>query len=456
MKTLLSTLFLLLLAGVHLYAQESAPPDAVVLEIKGPIGPAISDYIERGIGKAVTEGSKAVILKVDTPGGLDTSMRDIIKAIIASPIPVVTYVAPGGARAASAGTYILYASHVAAMAPATNLGAATPIPISPGALPGGGEKKPEKDKDKDEDSKSEPASPGDAMQKKIVNDAVAYIRGLATLHGRNADWAEKAVREGASLSAEDALKENVIDLMADNMKDLLVAIDGRTVKVRDAELIIRSKDWDVVTVEPDWRTQFLAVLTNPNVAYVLMLLGIYGLLFEMYNPGAVVPGVVGAISLLLALYAFHVLPVNFAGVALILVGIAMMVTELFTPTFGAIGIGGVVAFVTGSIILFDTDVEGLTVSTPLVVTVSLVAGALFAATILMAVRQRERPVVTGREEMVGSMAEAQESFSQSGQVLAHGELWSARTMQPVSAGQRVRIKDIDGLILEVEPVEKEI
>jgi membrane-bound serine protease (ClpP class) len=466
MKYLAPLGLLFLLAGAHPSAQAPARPDAVVLEIDGPIGPAISDFIERNIADAAAKGSKAVILRIDTPGGLDTSMRDIIKAILASPIPVVSYVSPGGARAASAGTYILYASHVAAMAPATNLGAATPVPISPGALPGGdGDKQPEKDKKRAKDKKDEgedqagdeeaPASPGGAMQRKIVNDAVAYIRGLAALRGRNADWAEKAVREGASLSAEDALKENVVDLLAENIEALVTAINGRTVKVRDAEHTIDTAGWQVAVVEPDWRTKFLSVITNPNVAYVLMLLGIYGLFFEMYNPGAVVPGVVGAISLLLALYAFHVLPVNYAGVALILVGIALIVTELFTPAFGVLGIGGVVAFITGSIILYDTDVEGLRVSMPLLVTVSIAAAGLFTATIVLALRQRERPVVTGREEMIGAVGEALGSFTGAGQVLAHGEVWSARSALPVAAGQRVRIRNIDGLILEIEPLEEE-
>jgi len=461
MKYLAPLGLLFLLAGAHPSAQAPARPDAVVLEIDGPIGPAVSDFIERNIADAAARGGKAVILKIDTPGGLDTAMRDIIKAILDSPVPVVSYVSPGGARAASAGTYILYASHVAAMAPATNLGAATPVPISPGALPGGdGEKQPAKDKKDEGEDKAEgkeaPASPGGAMQRKIVNDAVAYIRGLAALRGRNADWAEKAVREGASLSAEDALKENVVDLLAENIEDLVAALDGRTVNVRGDDHTIDTGDgWQLVTIEPDWRTKFLSVITNPNVAYVLMLLGIYGLFFEMYNPGAVVPGVVGAISLLLALYAFHVLPVNYAGVALILVGIALMVTELFTPAFGVLGIGGVVAFITGSIILYDTDVEGLRVSMPLLVTVSIAAAGLFTATIVLALRQRERPVVTGREEMIGAVGEALGSFTGAGQVLAHGEIWSARSARPVAVGQRVRIRNIDGLILEIEPLEEE-
>ncbi len=446
----------LLLASAHIAGQEGERAEAVMIEVKGPIGPAISDFIQRNIEKAADQGGQAVILEMDTPGGLDTSMRDIIKAILSSPIPVVTYVSPSGARAASAGTYILYASHVAVMAPATNLGAATPIPIGPGAAPGEDKKKKTND-DEDTESKQddESASPQGAMQRKIVNDAVAYIRSLADLRGRNADWAEKAVRSGESLTAEAALEQNVIDYMADDIDALLAKIHGRKVKVQSGDLVIDTKDWKVVTVEPDWRTKFLAVITNPNVAYLLMLLGVYGLLFELYNPGAVIPGLVGAISLLLALYAFQVLPVNYAGAALILLGIALMVTELVTPTFGAVGVAGVVAFIVGSIILFDTDVEGFQVSMPLVVTVGAASGVLFSATIMIALRQRRRPVVSGREEMIGAVAEALEAFEDSGKVRTHGEIWYARTEHPVTAGQKVRITNVHGLILEVEPMEKE-
>lgn len=446
----------LFLISAHIAGQEAARANAVMLEVKGPIGPAVSDFIGRNIEKASENGSQAVILMMDTPGGLDTSMRDIIRAILAAPIPVVVYVAPSGARAASAGTYILYASHVAVMAPATNLGAATPIPIGPGAAPGDDkEKKPGKDRDdgsKDDDTQG---SPQGAMHRKIVNDAVAYIRSLADLRGRNADWAEKAVRSGESLTAEAALEQNVIDFMADDVNALLAKLNGRKVKVQSSEVTIDTKDWTIVSVEPDWRTKFLAVITNPNVAYLLMLLGVYGLLFELYSPGAVIPGLVGAISLLLALYAFQVLPVNYAGAALILLGIALMVTELVTPTFGAVGVAGVIAFIVGSIILFDTDVEGFQISMPLVITVGAAAGVLFSATIVLALRQRRRPVVSGREEMIGAVAEALETFDQSGKVRTHGEIWSARTEQPVRSGQKLRIKNIRGLTLEVEPVEEE-
>ena len=456
MKYLKFLLMALLLASMHGIAQEELRADAMLLEVRGPIGPAISDFIERSIEKAGDQGSRVLILHLDTPGGLDTSMRAIIKAILSSPVPVVSYVAPSGSRAASAGTFILYASHIAAMAPATNLGAATPVSIGPGRMPGDNQRKrPAENDDAAEDGEQAPASPASTMERKVVNDAVAYIRGLAKLRGRNVDWAEQAVRTGASLTAEDALAQNVIDLMATNIEDLLGKLDGRKVKVGEAELTLDTEGWNVVTVQPDWRTELLAVITNPNVAYMLMMLGIYGLLFELYSPGAVVPGVVGAISLLLALYAFHVLPVNYAGVALILVGIGLMVTELVTPTFGAVGVGGVVAFVLGSIILFDTDVEGFTVSMPLVATVGLVAAGLFSATILLAVRQRTRPVVTGREEMIGAVAEALEPFSETGPVRAHGEVWSAQSTQPVTAGQSVRIKDVHGLTLEVEPLREE-
>lgn len=456
MKHLIPLLAALLLVGANAAEQEVVQADAVILEVKGPIGPAVSDFIERGIERAAADGAQAVILKLDTPGGLDTSMRAIIKAILAAPVPVVSYVAPSGARAASAGTYILYASHVAAMAPATNLGAATPIPIGPGMIPGGDDRdEPKEDGEGKKDEEQEPVSAKIAMQRKVVNDAVAYIRGLARLRGRNADWAEEAVRSGVSLTAEAALEQSVIDLMANDIAELVTKLDGRTVNAGGREMTLDTGEWRVLTVEPDWRTRLLAVLTNPNVAYMLMLLGFYGLLFEFYSPGAILPGMVGAISLLLALYAFHVLPVNYAGVALILVGLGLVVAELYTPTLGVLGVGGVVAFLIGSIILIDTDVEGFAVSMPLIVTAGLAAMALFSATILLAVRQRHRPVVTGQEEMIGATAEVLEWSSGTGRVRAHAEIWSARSERPIAAGELVRIKGIDDLILEVEPLLQE-
>jgi membrane-bound serine protease (ClpP class) len=457
MRYLTLVLLALVLAIPKAAGQEKAPADALMLDVDGAIGPAVSDFIERGIERAAVDGNRAVILRMDTPGGLDTSMRVIIKSILASPIPVIVYVAPSGARAASAGTYILYASHYAAMAPATNLGAATPVPIGPGMTPPGGERQDPAEKDSEgvEKDDKEPVSPQRAMGRKVVNDAVAYIRGLAELRDRNADWAEEAVRVGASLSAEEALAKNVIDAIADDVDDLLAKLDGKKITIRDAELTLDTEGWTIETVEPDWRSKLLAIITNPNVAYLLMLLGIYGLFFELYNPGAFVPGIVGAISLVLALYAFHVLPVNYAGVALILIGIALIVTELFVPSFGALGIGGVLAFIIGSIILMDTDVEGYTVSMTLVITVGVAAAILFSTTVLLAVRQRSRPIVSGREEMIDAVAEALEPFSESGQVRAHGEIWFAHTTQPVVQGQKLRIMNIEGLTLEVEPIREE-
>jgi membrane-bound serine protease (ClpP class) len=457
MRYLTFAVLTLALTVAHAAGQETAPADVLLIEVNGPIGPAVSDFIERGIERATSDGNRAVILQMDTPGGLDTSMRAIIKSILASPVPVIVYVAPSGARAASAGTYILYASHYAAMAPATNLGAATPVPIGPGMIPTGdeGQRPAGKDSQGTENGDKEPVSPQQAMGRKVLNDAIAYIRGLAELRGRNAEWAEEAVRDGASLSAEAALAHNVIDTMANDVGDLLAKLNGQTITVRDAAIRLDTGSWTVESIEPDWRTKLLAVITNPNVAYILMLLGIYGLFFELYSPGALIPGIIGSISLVLALYAFHVLPVNYAGVALILIGVALMVAELFLPSFGVIGIGGVAAFIIGSIILMDTDVEGYTVSMTLVVTTAIAAATLFSATVLLALRQRSRPIVTGREQMIGATAEALESFSESGRVRAHGEIWSARTTQPVAMGQNLRIKSIDGLILDVEPLREE-
>jgi len=448
---------LLLLMAAAVPADE---PDATsgrrawLLDIKGAIGPAVSDFVGRGIEHAQDQGAQLVILRIDTPGGLDSAMRDIIKSILSASVPVVTYVAPSGARAASAGTYILYASHVAAMAPATNLGAATPVQISPGSLPGGGKQPGEKDKEKGADEAN--GKPGaTAMERKIINDAVAYIRGLAELRGRNADWAEKAVRDAASLNANDALDANVIDIVAEDLADLVGQLDGFQLEVMGQARTLETEGLLVETLEPDWRNRLLTVITNPNVAYILMLLGIYGLFFELYNPGSIVPGVIGAICLLLALYAFQVLPVNYAGFALILIGIAFMVGEAFMPSFGALGIGGAIAFVVGSLILMETDVEGFQVSVGLILMFTVMSGGLFLVVMSMALQQRHRPVVSGQEEMVGIVGEVIDAFDGEGHIRVHGELWRARTSRPVAAGDSVRVRKIDGLTLVIEPTEKE-
>lgn len=450
----------LLLAGMGSQAALANP--VVQLDINGPIGPGVAGYVVHGIEQANEADSPLVVLRMDTPGGLDPSMRDIIRAILASKAPVAAFVAPSGARAASAGTYILYASHIAAMAPATNLGAATPVQI--GGLPGS----PDKPKppgpanptgkpapDMGEASKGTQTGDGDAMHHKMVNDASAYIRSLAELRGRNAEWAVKAVREADSLSASQALKLNVIDLIAADTNDLLQRIDGRKVSTAAGSFALHVAGASVNTLEPDWRDELLAIITDPNVAYILMLLGIYGLFFELANPGFVLPGVIGGICLLLALFAFQALPVNIAGLALMLLGIAFMIGEAFVPSFGALGLGGILAFVFGSMMLMDSSVPGLGISLPLILGVAASSAAFFIFIVGMALKARHRPVVSGSEEMIGLTGTAAEDFEGSGNVLVHGESWHATSNTPLKKGQRVRVLALDGLTLSVESIESE-
>ncbi len=516
---------------------------ATVLEVKGAIGPATSRYVTKGLETARLNGSRVVVLEIDTPGGLDTSMRDIIRAILASPIPVISYVSPSGARAASAGTYILYASHIAAMAPATNLGAATPVSIGggnergsghaddgagekpqekfpgpfgqqqPGAAPASaaerqptagrqpsgehqpaaerqpaeesqrsegrepsagrqrsGERQPATQRHPAEESQRsegrqpsgerqpsterqpEAASSESPMERKILNDAVAYIRGLAELRGRNADWAEQAVRGAASLSANAALKQNVIDVVARDVPDLLSQIDGREVHVGSNVVKLVTRDLAIANLKPDWRVELLSVITNPTIAYGLLLIGIYGLLFEGYNPGAVFPGVVGAISLLIALFAFQILSVNYAGLALVAVGVGMIVAEFFFPTFGSLGLGGLIAFIVGSLILFDTDIPGMNIGLPVIAAVATVGGLVIVAMAWLASHSLRRTVVTGVQTMVGRNAEVLEAFSGKGRVRYGGEIWNAVSSSAVQAGQAVRITRVDGLTVWIEEI----
>lgn len=439
--------------GAEPAREETSPPgSALLLTIHDAIGPATSSFFLKGLKRAEETNARLLILELDTPGGLDTAMREMIQAILASPVPVAIYVSPSGARAASAGTYLLYASHIAAMAPATNLGAATPVQIG-GAPP---PQQPEKDDGKDDakqGDKEEDAQPGTAMERKAINDSIAYIRGLAELRGRNAEWAESAVRNAVSLTATAALEQNVIDIVADDLPDLLKQVNGRKVKTGAGEVTLATQGLVIERMETDWRTKVLAVITNPNVAYLLMLVGVYGLLLEGYNPGSILPGVVGAIALLLALYSFQVLSVNYAGLALIALGIVLMIAEAFAPSFGVLGVGGVISFVIGSVILMDTEAPGFQIAMPLIGGMAL-AGALL--TMLIAsyfVRSRRQPVVTGVNQLLQEPAVALADFDRSGPVRIRGEIWNANTRGPVRTGDRLRVTRVDGLTLEVEPAD---
>ncbi|MNM43976.1 hypothetical protein D3C81_548660 [compost metagenome] len=430
-------LLLLLLLGITPGGQ-AAPGAVWVLGIDDAIGPASADYLVRSLSQAQAQGAQLVVIRMDTPGGLDSAMRQMIKAILASTVPVASYVAPSGARAASAGTYILYASHVAAMAPGTNLGAATPVRI--GGPPG----TPSDDKAKGGDDET--------LARKQVNDAAAYIRGLAQMRGRNADWAEKAVREAVSLSASEALRLNVIDQVADDLSDLLRKLDGKTLQVAGQTRQLQTAGASVVEHLPDWRTRVLAVITNPSVALILIMIGVYGLLFEFMNPGSAVGGVVGGICLLLALYALQLLPVSFAGVALILLGITFMIAEAFLPSFGVVGFGGIVAFVVGALILIDTDAPGFGIPLALIGTLALLSALLIGGVLGMALKARRRALVSGDAGLVGSLVTVTQVMASDpfcGVVLAQGEQWQVQCATPLQTGQNVRVTARHGVMLEV-------
>jgi membrane-bound serine protease (ClpP class) len=473
---------LLLIFALPLTQSASAQGKAVELQLQGALGVATSEYIIAGIEDAAAQDAKLVIIRMDTPGGLVEPMRNIVSAILNSDVPVVTYVSPGGARADSAGTYILLASHVAAMAPTTHLGAATPVSMM-GGNPDSKEKNPferpdsptSQDKPKDaaedsagdtakdttkdsagDDSSSEPSgsqqsAPGTAMERKILNDSIAYIRGLAERHGRNVDWAERAVRDAATLTSEEALEQNVIDVISVSQAALLQDIDGREVRMSDASMTLETASLVVESIEPSWRIKFLSTIANPQIALLLLLVGVYGLLFEGYNPGAIVPGVVGVVCLLMAAYALQVIPVNYAGLALIIVGIVLIIAEAFVPSFGALGLGGIVAFIVGSIIMFDSDIPGFGISIPFVVTFAIVTGVALLWMVSFLVRLQKRGAVSGEESIIGGTAVAMESFSGHGKVWLEGESWQAESDSPVEKDQEVVVTGMEGLVLRVAP-----
>lgn len=427
-------------------APAMAAKRAVVLDVNGVIGPAMADYIVREIKAAAPADTGLVVLRMNTPGGLDTSMRQIVSAILASPVPVATYVAPSGARAASAGTYIAYASAVAAMAPGTNIGAATPVQLGGGSfLPGGSEQKPQ-GKDR-----TTSAATADTETRKITNDAIAYIRSLATLNNRNADWAADAVRSAASVPATEALSLHVIDAVATDVPDLLRQIDGKTETVNGKPTRLVTADLSVVDVPQDWRTELLGLITNPDVAFILMLIGIYGLILEFFNPGAVAPGLIGTISLLVALYALAFIPINYAGVALVIVGIGLMLAEVHIGAFGTLGVGGIAAFVIGALLMFPARGAGFSLSWGVVIGAALGSAALILLALATLLRSRKRPVVTGSEALIGAEGEAVSWDGAEGRVRVQGEIWRARADAPLAAGKRVKIVGRDGLALRVEP-----
>lgn len=465
---------LVAIAGLALATTAHSDGRAVLLDLEGALGVATAEYIVDGIQDAEAQGAKLIIIRMDTPGGLMEPMRDIVQAILASNVPVVTYVAPGGARADSAGTYILLASHVAAMAPTTHLGAATPVSLmgddnkddSKPANPFS--RKPAEDQqsgdeddakggdsgdtgDTDDGESGDKVIPGGAMDRKVMNDAISYIRGLAEAHGRNADWAEDAVRNAATLTASEALDMNVIDLIAADTDELIEAVNGRVVRVNNREFTVDAEGLTIETVEPGWRLKILGTIAKPEIAILLLMIGLYGLLFEGYNPGAIIPGVAGVICLLLAAYALQVLPVNYVGLALILVGLALITAEAFVPSFGALGIGGIAAIIFGSIMMFDSGVPGFGISISFVVGMGIVAGLLLLWLLSYLVKARTQGAVSGRDRIIGGLGVAMESFTGRGKVWLEGEAWSAVSAGPVEKDQAVRVLDLEGLVLKVEP-----
>jgi membrane-bound serine protease (ClpP class) len=433
------------LAAATFAAPASAAKRAVVLDVNGVIGPAMADYIVRELNDATPNDTGIVILRMNTPGGLDTSMRQIVSAILASPVPVATFVAPSGARAASAGTYITYASAIAAMAPGTNIGAATPVQLGGSILPGGSpDQKPQ--------GKGGGGQSEDTETRKIINDAVAYIQSLAAINKHNADWAADAVRNAVSVPAAEALSLHVIDVIATDVPDLLRQIDGKTVTVNGKPQTLSTAGLSIANDPPDWRTELFGLITNPDVAFILMLIGIYGLILEFFNPGAVAPGLIGAISLLVALYALAFIPINYAGAALVIVGIGLMLAEIHIGAFGALGVGGIAAFVIGALMMFPARGAGFTLSGAVIIGAAIASAALILLALAALLRARAHPVVTGSEALIGAQGEAVSWDGDEGRVRVAGEIWRARADAPLKAGAAIKVVQRDGLILRVQSI----
>ena len=424
----------------------ATPPPVAVMRIDGAIGAATADHLHRALAQAAKAQAQLAVLQIDTPGGLDVAMRSIIKDMLGSKVPVAVFVAPNGARAASAGTYLLYASHIAAMAPASNLGAATPVAVGMPGLPAPGDSPPA----------STAASGGarstdDTLSAKRIADAAAYLRSLAQLRARNADWAERAVRESVSLAAPDALKLGVIDLIAQDVPDLLRQLDGREIRLADRSVRLATQGAALITIEADWRSRLLAVIADPSLALILMMIGIYGLLFEFSNPGFVLPGVVGAISLVLAMFALQMLPINYAGLALILLGVGFFIAEAFVPSYGTLGLGGIVAFASGAVLLIDSDLPGFGVSPALIAGLTAGSAAFIIAVAGMAAKARRRPLAHGASTLLGAAGELVEFSAGEGWAVVQGEHWKVHGSGALQAGDRVQVTGAHGALLQVGP-----
>ena len=441
LKALLAAAILLVSAAVA-----QAEGNVVVLSIKGGIGVATAEYILSGIEHAESSAAELIIIDMDTPGGLMAPMRDIVQAILGSSVPVATYVTPAGARADSAGTYILLASHIAAMTPTTHLGAATPV-----SLTGDDATPVESDDEESEDDAETEAPSGSAMERKVLNDAIAYIRSLAERYGRNSDWAEKAVRDAATLTAREALEQNVIDFIAEDRADLLRQVDGYEVEASSELVTLATSDVVIEKYEPNWRIKILSAIANPEIVLLLGLIGLYGLMYEGWNPGAIVPGVVGIICLLLAAYALQVLPVNYAGLALIIVGIGLMTAEAFAPSFGALGLGGIAAFAFGAIMMFDSGIPGFGISIAFVVTLAAIFALLFIWLLSYLLKLRRRGAVSGKDSIIGGIGTAMQDFNGEGKIWLEGEAWAARSSVAIQKDQYIVVRSMIGLVLEVEP-----